>query len=161
MGVDTNFHIGPFLVAKGTVKEKFKERGNGCVNKKCGKYHQASSGKFCKECGKEIGEYKYTTVETYNADNLLRNVDEFEDDLVYTDPMCGKDYTFISNKRAPFDTPARDNIDEGGNISLSTINPEKEMEWFRKTFSKQISFLKEKLGDKNVFVDWGVIVWYS
>ena len=104
MGVSTNIHIGPYLVAEGKKIVDVDELVNTCCNEKCVNYisNKEVKSKFCASCGSSANTPKKFTVATeVQANDYLSSI--CSDDLCYTDPMGGTGGIFISNKRSPYD----------------------------------------------------------
>ena len=61
--------------------------------------------------------------------------------------------------------PASIEIDaeQGGVADLTDIEARKKkhIEWFKKTYSKEIAYMKEMFGNMNAVVKWGVVNYWS
>lgn len=165
MGVDTNIHIGPYMIVKGKKVGIIEHEVNTCSNKKCDTYKlnkpYVDNQKFCAECASVLAVKKYKEKYTIYPDTLLDEepyCDEFVDELCWTDPMgCSRNEgVFIANHRSPFDKKRDANI-----IDLTNVNTDEEIAWFKKKYKEIIDIFEKEFGEKSVKINWGVINWYS
>lgn len=167
MGVDTNLHIGPYLVVEGTkttnsIREVYTCSNDECVNNINNKQ---LTGKFCNNCGSSNETKQYTKSETIDPHDLTYS-DEYEDvfcdELTWTNPMNTDDEgVFIANETAPFDTQSRCNPDECRDVDLSNVNIQDEINWFVEKYKPQIDIFKKEFGEHSAQVKWGIVQWYS
>lgn len=158
MSLDSNLHVGPYMVVKG---EKIEEEVTTCINIECIVHirNTSKTGKYCDECGSPIGLKNVKKEEKLHARDFdqLDKCEEFVDELIYTDPICGKSNIFISNYTAPFDKKGRFMDEDGGDLDLRGINIESEIDWFIKKHEKVINFIKSIFGEDSVEIKWGIV----
>lgn len=167
MSVDTNIHIGPYMIVKGKKTEMLDREVLTCSNKKCETYKKnqvySEKQKFCAECGQPVAIKKYKEKWVSDAYDLITDEpyeEEFLDELTWTDPMgCGSG-VFIANENSPFDKN-RGDIEDDDIVDLEDLEPKKELEWFKKRYKKIIDVFKKELGEKSVTIKYGMFKWYS
>lgn len=167
MGVDTNLHIGPYLIVKGEKSEMKKREVWTCTNTDC-ETHKANkvyvvSQNFCAECGREIGVKQYEEEFKTDAHSLILNkYYELCDELSWTDPMgCGGG-VFISNHYSPFDKERSSGDDDNEEITdLTNVNIKAEIDWFNTKYKTILDIFRKEFGEDSVEVRWGIIEWYS
>jgi hypothetical protein len=167
MGVDTNIHIGPYMIVKGKKTEFIDREVLTCSNKKCQTYKDNKphneKQKFCAECGNPVEIKKYKEKWVSDANDLINDEpygDEFVDELCWTDPMGGDDGVFIANERSPFEKK-RGDVDDDDIIDFDNIKPEEEKEWFKKRYKKIIDVFHKEFGENSVTIKYGMFKWYS
>lgn len=164
MGTYTNLHIGPYLVVTGERKIPTTIIVWTCSNKNCEAYksnrpYNTDKQKFCADCGNPIKEKEYGGNIIEEARSIPYE-DEFENELVYTDPILGNMEVFIANAYSPFDGD-RKKIKNGGAFEISGINFQEEMNWFTERYSKIIKRIQDEYGMEAAKVKWGVVQYYS
>jgi len=149
MGIETNIHIGPYLVVEGTKTEDIPKTVQTCSNIECDKNikNKVISGKFCSDCGSSVLEKKYFEKYTTDPFGLTMDVeyeDLFQDSLSWTNPInSDNEGVFIANKTASFDTKQRRDPASHRDVDLTNIDIKKEISWFEKEYKKQIDVFKK------------------
>ena len=167
MSVNSNIHIGPYMVVKGEKTEMLDREVRTCSDKKCttNKQNQlySESQKFCAECGAKIELKKYKEKWVVDAYGLITDEpydEEFCDELTWTDQMGCNEGVFIANENSPFDKN-RGDVEEDDVVNLEDLEPKKEIEWFKKRYKKIIDVFKKELGENSVTIKYGFFKWYS
>lgn len=167
MGIDTNIHIGPFMIVKGTITFESEESVETCSNEKCinfVKNKQLAQG-FCPKCGSPVAERKYTDSEELDASDLVyheKYYNNFEDKLVWTDPMGCDNGVFIPNQNMPSEIDV-ENFDSENSfaIDLTKTDFDKQINWFSEHYKKQIDILKKEFGEESIEIKCGIVQWFS
>ena len=167
MGVDTNMHIGPYMIVKGKKTEFIDRDILTCSNKECQTYKNnqpyTETQNFCAECGNPVEIKKYKEKLVSDANDLITDEpygDEFVDELCWTDPMGNDDGVFIANERSTFDKK-RGDVDDDDIIDFDNIKIEEEKEWFKKRYKKIIDVFHKEFGEDSVTIKYGMFKWYN
>ena len=166
MGVDTQMHIGPYLVIDNKKSETSWTVENACPRKSCKEYGDRTEAKFCPNCGSKNSSVNMTELEDLDAINIL---DENNlTDYLWEASRCGdqiiKGKTVLtSNFTNPnLDKSRKDfSLDEGGIIDFDNIDIEGEMVWFRNKHKKAIECLEKHFDKKTFQFKYGIVVSFS
>ncbi len=158
-----NIYLGPYLQAVGFKTIIKKEIIYCCTNEKCVRYKQKRIERnnyihyFCYNCGNALKNFEVEEERGLTPFQLLATKSEFDDNL----SLCWDDKIisiFISNKKTPWSL--RNINDERNKIVNSfEVNVNEEIDYFKKEFKKEIFFLQEQLGQQNIEVKHGLIVY--
>ncbi len=158
MGVDVVTHIKVYVKCKSS-KKKEKIKVICCNNDKCKqkKVEISSNNKYCAFCGNKLGTVnKY--IETSTVDTCTVTDDT---DMINIYCIDDKEFDYFisdSEKNCPLDeivVDAKYSNPFACEIDYKKI-PE-QINWFKKTFSKEIKKLEKAYGPKNVEICFGVI----
>jgi hypothetical protein len=163
MGVDTNLSVGPYMVVKGVKEVTRTEKVLTCSNIDCEvniKNKNRKGDNNCNKCGSPITKKSYNVVEKIKAKDYFWGVEEFEDELCYTDPMCGESNIYVPNDLSPFSKKNKSN-DNDESIDLTDVNIQEEIDWFKEKYKKIIDYITAEFGEDSVSIRYGAIQWYS
>ncbi len=155
MGVQKYVSVTPFLLVEGTIKRTRLE-----VERRCSKHPKIDQGKskFCSECGKEIVNKDTAVVYEVDGMQVLHDKEEFEDQL-FQPEYCD---AILPNHTVP---NALDADSDGDATVVDLLGREilinKQVEWFKTKYAKEIAYLKKEFGEKKVVVCWGVVSYWS
>jgi hypothetical protein len=171
MGVDTNIHIGPYMIVSGELKISVDREIKTCPNEDC-EIHKSNisfqpSQNFCLKCGygtgsKVLQENKeiipHDLMNGKTIDGVKYKVDW--DDLAFTDGNYGngKDGVIISNHISPFGKRHPEDVSD---VDLTNVKIQDEIDWFKNEFDEDIKTFEKVFGEGSVSIKWGVIQWYS
>jgi hypothetical protein len=162
MSVDSNVSVGPYMIIKGEKEVITTEKVLTCSNIDCEvniKNKNRKGDNNCNKCGSPIAKKSYEVVERIKAKDYFRGNEEFEDELCYTDPMCGSSNIFLPNTSSPFNKKNYNGDDEV--TDLTDINIQEEIDWVKEKYKKIIDYITAEYGEDSVVVRYGVIQWYS
>jgi len=169
MSVDTNIHIGPYMIVKGEKTEMLDREVLTCSNKNCdtnkNNKSYSKNQKFCDECGSPVAIKHYKEKWVSDAHGLITDEpyeEEFCDELTWTDPMGCNDEegVFIANQKSPFDKN-RGDVEDDEIVDFEDLKPEEELEWFKDRYKKIIDVFKKEFGEESVIIKYGMFKWYS
>jgi len=168
MSVNTNIYVGPYLRIPAGKKTILKKDIMACSTKRCPHYGQETSTKFCGLCGSNIAKMNVKEKVDLDASTMWSMLDEkFGDVGLYnTDSMSTGGEVLLPSGDWPsadlFDTEAieSEGLDFSTEKSMSQII-EKDINWFNSKFRKELVFIGEMVGEKNIKVCWGVHQWYN
>lgn len=169
MSVDSNLHIGPYMVVKGEKTEMLDREVRTCSDKKCQTHKSnqkySESQKFCAECGAKIELKKYKEKWMATPNNTITDEPydiEFCDELCYAMSIKKGEDVFVPNEINPFEK-TRGSLDECNEdyLDLTDVEMEAEMKWFKKRYERIIDVFKKEFGAECYIIKWGVINWYS
>jgi predicted RNA-binding Zn-ribbon protein involved in translation (DUF1610 family) len=162
MSIDTNLHVGPYLVQLKTKETEVEKTIKTCSNDNCqiNINNERQTSKFCPNCGSPVLEKIYIETEIMDICDILCNNEEFENELSNIDQMgCRKDNIIISNGGSPFD---EDRWTEDDDIcDLTNVNVQEEIEWFKNEYKTILEAIEKELGENAYEIKYGVIQWYS
>ena len=153
MGMHQQTHLGPYIEILGTLRETETK-----IERRCPQHLsiQQLNNKFCGICGTLIENFDVPITREISASELLTDNDEF------WSPE-GLDSILLPND-SPDDEIGYDN-EEGGAINLFGTDMNdlmaSQIEWLNLEYSHTISFFKEKCGNDNVQVRWGIVGYWS
>lgn len=163
MGYNTRLYIGPYVLINGCREEEISKSVNTCSNINCEVYKLnqpcTEKQKFCIECGSPFKEKKYKDKIKLSASNCLWSNKDFIDELAYTDQMLGESSVWISNQKLPFRKSL--NGDENFDLDLTTVNYQKEIDWFKEKYAKIFDYIQSEFGNDSIEIKWGVVKYYS
>lgn len=155
-------YVGPYMVVMNLVDNK-SDFVMKCTTPGCPNRRSKVDSKFCPECGKEPKRCEvprkepitpYTVLDEGGVDNLDQ-------------PHAGgceiyKDRSILIPRGG---APSKIKIDCSNYGSGSGAYPmpsdevkNSDLEWFKKTYIKEITLLDEKFGKENITYDWGVVI---
>ena len=145
-------YIGPYIqiLKHKTIETLHTYRV--CLNKSCEDFDKGLGYKFCCKCGSEIGSIERLDTQNIGVYSLLSEKFERYHDLY--EPNYKNDM-LLANIISPFDVAFNDDM-----LDLSTLDMISPVEWMKKEFKEQIDYLRQKLGDENVTVQYGVMEFY-
>ena len=156
MSVNRYTKITPYLVVTGTFSKINIEIKRFCADHPRIKQEK---NKFCSECGKEIVSKEHKVIEDRTPMSLLYDLPDFEDQLY--SPFDRDRNILLPNQYAP----SQFKCDNDGEVEVNLLGREttieKQVNWFKTEYSKEIAYLRDKFGEKNVEVRWGVISYWS
>lgn len=152
MGVHLHTFLGPYVQCK-YRKTKTQVTIQACMSPDCSRCGKESSVKFCPDCGGAIKPCKME-----RTSNGSSSYDVVGDDLTDVNGESGGDDLYLAPNLSK--GLGRDFFpDEDTHIDLSTLDPAKEIEWFKKKYTKQIEKLRGSFD--NVEVKWGLHLYYN
>lgn len=162
MGVSKYISLTPYLEVTGD-----KEVDEPKIRRFCPDHpnKDQKNAKFCSECGQLVQHEDVPHIVTYNPVSYIFNKLK----LVDTDELCSvgeNNNVLVSNKSMPKDIEFED-VDEWATQAISLCSPDdlikinKQMEWFKEEHHEAIEAIKQKFGEDNVAVKWGVIHYWS
>ena len=92
MGYHKNVYVGPFIELNGNLPSAEKERKINftiCQNEECSIHGKNVNGKFCPECGAQVG--KGTRIESYFVTQSIKDLmcDFGDEDVMYNPEYLG------------------------------------------------------------------------
>jgi hypothetical protein len=176
MSSRNHVYVGPYFKAIARSRLITAVREQVCTNPNC-KSKDSVSGKYCKECGSQIGSVEYT--EFGLPDELSPfNVSEYINERMHS-PGCnngpiesGEGYNVHfwipnitpKNPILPDGYTKRDfsvTEDEQSNQSIDIATVKNDCAYLASNFSKDFAMLKERYGEENVELDWGIITYMN
>lgn len=153
MGVDKHTTIGPYLQIKGKLEKKIPKIRRACPNHP----NRVTNDKYCSLCGKEVESQEYVETLQLNARDVYYKSDIYEDDVLYFPEHHD---TILPNISVPHKISL---ADEHNTVDLSNATSiiDLQLEWFRKTYAKEIEMFTKEFGEDKVTIGWGVVTYYS
>jgi hypothetical protein len=150
MGMDFQVRLGPYLEVSTTLTEPVTT-----VKRKCPNHPEVTqfNNKFCPICGETIINVDDIKVEKIRACDIIE-----WDKLI---PPGGFDNILLPQKSPPNDFDF--DIDDKNSLNLlgKDVIINEQVEWFNKTYANEIKILRDKFGENNVHLKWGIISYWS
>jgi hypothetical protein len=160
MSVDINTYVGPYLKVYNPKKDSY-EKYNSCSDKKCPKYKEEINANFCPHCGAKIKTISIPSKEKISMWEVLENLGEtLSEAMTEYKPDKMDDYTFVIPNT--YFLKRKTNFNGDREAYIVTCYGEmvtQEALLFDKQFRKEITVIREKFGDINVNLEWGVLGW--
>jgi len=162
VGVEKSVYVGPYFEVsypkKSNEADQCKNKDE-CPDKSGEESRRSIPNSWCSKCGIKLCErfrtwsYRADFLEIFDNKERLHAIkdddDEDEGDM-YTD--------FLVPNIRPSSTPREFEADISQEIAQEDRGT--ELLWLRRCFKDEHVILKEKFGDANVHVCWGVLVWW-
>lgn len=163
MGVEKNVYVGPYFEVSYPKEPKEYDsckNKSECPDKSGEESRRSIPNSWCSKCGIKL--CKRFTTQSYRADFLevfdneeklraIKDDDDEDEGGAYTD--------FLIPNIRPSSTPREFEPEFPQEIAQEDRGT--ELLWIRRCFKDEHVILKEKFGDANVQVCWGVLVWWS
>jgi len=160
MGIQQHFSIGPYIIAK-HKKVDVEEVKHICKTPNCSRKDKEIKSNFCAECG-----HKPESISTFKKDNYSISrlfFDNGYEDYFYFPHNGGEQIYNDQDILLPNKNYGRviqiDFYDFTGEIALSKINFEEDMNKFKEFFKGAIDLMIEN--NFEISFEWGVVVSYS
>lgn len=172
MSISQNYYIGPFVECK--IEQIFVlVEYHGCNQKDCPSKGIPRGGLFCSACGNPIAEI--TKQEPRSNINWWEVSEEINEDLYIMDWPVSRNirHFWLPNKNFGENPGKRIDEDcililedgfkkfENGVFEPAFPDPVEAIKLFEQQFANALIVIRQRYGEDNVKIRWGILSWYS